>query len=178
MRKIITAKDVALRDNLPSVQEWFRVVSLQQKLRGVLDVIFDGRVARGPVVLAFISNGRAQGMCPHCGGCEYVDPDEPVFGCLTCGNKGTGALWPVKFPADWDEICKALLEREMFEVVGGSAINRAFNARPADQFLRRDWAPKELVKDERLTGRVVPDRFGAKADEIRARTKGRKEARG
>ena len=170
MNKIVTTKDVATRDSQPSVKEWIRVTSVQLRLKGMLDVVWNGKIG-GKAVPAFISNGRAQALCPEpgCGGCEYVDPDEPVFFCMTCGGRGSGVAHPVQFPAGWDEICAALLERDMVQAAGGHLVNRAFNARPAVPELRRDWAPKGLENEPRLFGRVLPDSFGAKPAEMRAR---------
>lgn len=156
MNRIITAADIARRDSQPSVREWIRVTSIQLKLKNPSLVAFDGDT-RGAPVSAFVSNGRWQALCdqPGCGGCEYVDPAEPLFYCLTCSNNCSGKARPVKFPRDREAIEAALLEREMMMVTGGDEITRAFNARPVEPALRRDWIPAELDGHPLLKGRVL-----------------------
>src|SRR5688572_30183526 len=101
MNKIITAKDIADRDGQPSVREWVRITSIQLKLKNPSLVAFDGNVSGAPVY-AFVSNSRWQALCDQlgCGGCEYVDPAEPIFFCMSCSNGRTGKARPVRFPKD------------------------------------------------------------------------------
>ena len=174
MNKIITARDVAVRDNQPSVREWIRITSIQLKMKGGCPAIFDGSITGAPVY-AYISNGRWMGVCdqPHCNGCEYVDPEEKVFYCLTCGNGGSGKGRPVVFPARRKEIEEALLEREMMPVGGGDVVTQAFNERPAHAELRRDWAPGELAalkNHPALAGRVIVDIYGESPALIHGKT--------
>lgn len=156
MNKIITAKDIADRDGQPTVREWIRFTSIQFKLKDPSFVTFDGDV-RGVRVYAFVSNGRWQAICdqPICGGCEYVDPAEPIFYCMSCGNGKSGKARPVEFPGDRVGIESALLERDMIPVIGGDAVMQAFNARPGHPSLRRDWLPAQLHGHPLLEGRVV-----------------------
>lgn len=156
MKRLITAKDIAVRDNQPNVREWIRFTSIQLKLKDPSLVAFDGDV-RGVPVFAFISNSRWQALCdqPGCGGCEYVDPAEPIFFCLTCSNGRSGKARPVKFPRDRAAIESALLERDMIPVVGGDVVMQTYNARPAHPELRRDWIPRELEGHPLLVGRVI-----------------------
>ena len=172
MDKIITAKDVAVRDSQPSVSEWIRITSIQLKMRGICPVIFDSQV-RGKTVPAYISNGRWMALCDEtgCQGCEYVDPDEPIFYCLSCGNGQTGQARPVKFPSRRREIEAALLERAMVPSGGNDVVTRAFNARPLDEALRRDWVPEDLKNHPGLFGRVIITTYGESSEMIRAKTR-------
>lgn len=170
MNKLIGALDVARRDNQLTVREWIRVTSIQIRMKNSRLVTFDGDT-RGASVYAFVSNGRWQALCdqPNCGGCEYVDPAEPIFYCLTCSNGKSGKARPVKFPTQWEAIESALLERDMIPVMGGDEISTAYNSRPADPSLRRDWIPKELAGHPFLQGRVIAEP-GETAEQIRKKT--------
>jgi len=174
--KIITAKDIANRDGQPSVREWIRIISIQFRQKNPSVVMFDGDI-RGAPVYAFISNSRWQALCdqPMCGGCEYVDPAEPIFFCLTCSNGKSGKARPVKFPRNLANIESALLERDMTPVGGGGLIAQTFNARPADPALRRDWIPEQLKGHPLLEGRVIAE-AGETAEMIRRKTMELKDA--
>ena len=176
--RLITALDVAMRDGQPTVREWIRVTSIQMKMKGFTPIIFDGAIAGHPV-LALVSNGRWVALCdvPNCDGCEYVDPQEPIFFCMKCGNNSTGKARPVNFPKEFKEIDAALLERDMLPVVGGDLVNQAFNARPVHPDLRRDWAPKELEGHPSLERRVVVDAYGETPAMIRRKTEEIRHAR-
>lgn len=175
--KLISAQDVAARDGQPSVKEWIRVTSVQMKMKGMTPVIFDGTTAGKPVY-ALISNGRWMALCdqPNCSGCEYVDAKEQLFFCMQCANGKSGKARPVKFPKDLAEIEAALLERAMMPVGGGDAVAQAFNARPVNPDLRRDWVPAELDGHPGLHGRIIVHMFGETAAMIRARTEAIKHA--
>lgn len=166
LNKIITAKDIADRDGQPSVREWVRLTSIKNTSL----VTFDGDV-RGEPVYAFISNSRWQALCDlsGCGGCEYVDPAEPIFFCLSCANDRSGKARPVEFPKDLADIESALLERDMIPVGGGDLVSQTFNARPADPELRRDWIPEELNGHPMLAGRVIAE-AGETAEMVRTKT--------
>ena len=171
MIRIINARDIAQRDSQPTVKEWFRVSSIQMKMRGGLKTIFDG-TTHGTPVHALLSNGRWMALCdqPRCMGCEMVDPWEKVFFCLTCGNGNTGKARPVIFPQDWKEIEDAMLERDMMPVGVGNDIVMAFNARPLHPDLRRDWVPEVMKDHPALPGRVIVPAYGESATQIRKRT--------
>lgn len=88
-------------------------------------------VADGPIVAAHVNASRWIALCPleepH-GGCEYVDPDDPVFFCCECRNADVGhAYLPVVFPKERAEIEAVLLGRP--------------NPR------NRRWEPPETVDD-------------------------------
>ena len=171
MNRLITAQDIAARDSQPSVKEWIRITSIQLKLKGALKRTFDGSMA-GPPVYALVSNGRWVAMCdePGCRGCEYVDPQEKVFFCLSCGNRNSGKGRPVIFPPDREDIEAALLERVMVPIGSGDAVMKTFNARPLDPHLRQDWVPTALSSNKNIEGRVIVNVFGETAGMIRQRT--------
>lgn len=95
--KIATAKDKALRltgsKNFKRQWENFlRPLVGKDKAKNV------HKKANGKAVEAEINCGRWIARC-KCGGAEVVDPDEPIFMCLSCGNKkNKGLLLPVTFP--------------------------------------------------------------------------------
>lgn len=172
MIRIINARDIAQRDSQPSVREWFRVTSIQMKMKGGLKTIFEGGIHGAPV-RALLSNGRWMALCdqPGCMGCEMVDPWERIFFCLTCGNGKSGQARPVIFPQDWKEIEEAMLERDMIPVGVGNDIVMAFNARPVHPDLRRDWVPEALKDHPALPGRVIVPAYGETAAQVRQRTR-------
>lgn len=170
--RIIDARDLAKRDGFASVADWFRVTSIQLKMKGRAPVIFDGTVSGRPVY-ALISNGRCLALCdfPHCDGCEYVDPESKIFFCIACGNNGTGKARPVIFPRDYDQICEALLERRVMPMTAGDEIVQAMNSIPLVPGLRRDWVPTQLSKHPGLRGRVAVQEYGESPEALRRRTK-------
>lgn len=80
--------------------------------------LFSARAARNLIaigapsvkpVLAEINYGRWCARCEICGGCEDVDPSEPIFLCVSCG--GTSGFQMVVFPAEREQIERLLLKR-------------------------------------------------------------------
>jgi len=109
----------------------------------------------GAPVYARINAGRWQGLCPDCGGGEYLSVDEPVFWCCSCGNVSNGHRpRPVIFPAaeEREFIEAVLLERRGPVLPGGGS--------------PRNWEPGEgleqLVAENVARGVRVPDRVGAR----------------
>ena len=100
----------------------FLASSIRNKIKGLgpgiqyaLDALKDD--PEGTAVLAFIIHGRWMATCnttygdnSQCVASEVVDPDDPVFMCLSCFNlSNNGKLAPVDFPegqykADIEEI--------------------------------------------------------------------------
>jgi hypothetical protein len=98
MDKVLMAKDKAKKEGFSSVLERITVLSKRYGHKYVSD-----RTAGNPVY-ARIDWGRWIADC-ECGGAEMVDPDEALFFCLSCGNKGTsGRARVVEFPDNRDEI--------------------------------------------------------------------------
>lgn len=72
-------------------------------------------------------HGRWIAKCTDCSGAEYVDPENPIFMCLSCMNRSIAGQWRrVVFPRQ------------------KAAIEQALLARPA---AHRNWVPGETVAD-------------------------------
>jgi hypothetical protein len=177
MNRIVTATDVARRDGFQTAREWMRAISMELKQKGGCPAVFSGNMGQGRVY-AYISNSRWMAVCdePGCAGCEYVDPADPIFYCLTCGNSGSGNGKQVIFPQNYKDIEAALLERVMVPAGGTDVVTQVFNARPLESELRRDWMPEELSeihwKHPALYKRVLVEGYSETAEQIRALTKG------
>ncbi len=130
MDKVITAKDLAKREGCRSVEGRIEKLALRFNRKYVND-----RLAGNPVY-ARIDFGRWIADC-ECGGAEYVDPDEPIFFCLSCGNSATsGRARQVVFPEDRDKIEKEVMSRKV-KLGAGDVIEQQFNAIPSGQ--PRSW---------------------------------------
>jgi hypothetical protein len=96
--------------------------------------------ATGTPVLAEVNHGRWIAHC-ECGGAEVVDPDDPVFFCLSCLNADNGrGLRPVEFPSEKErlQIAEVLLHRK--------------------ERRSRGWLPTETVGDLKRQNRERGDR--------------------
>lgn len=104
-----------------------------QRGRGVAVTIKDlDREPIGVPVLARIWQGQWIASC-ECNGASFVDPDEPVFFCFSCGNRANGNKpRRVIFPPEAErvEIERLLLERPVDDLAGLSDLERAGMARP------------------------------------------------
>lgn len=88
---LVTAKTIAKIDRCRSVVEWLIKAAARKGISLDLEI---GETE----VTARIDHGRWIADC-ECNGAEYVDPDEPIFFCLSCMNAANGGkLRPVKFP--------------------------------------------------------------------------------
>lgn len=98
MEKVKTAKDKAIEEKFKSVSERIAVLSVKYNHKYISD-----RTAGIPVY-ARIDWGRWIADC-ECGGAEYVDPETPLFFCMSCGNHGTsGRARKVMFPKNREAI--------------------------------------------------------------------------
>lgn len=154
MNRLITAKDVAKRDGMVSVGAWIRAAAGRQVQLKRIKVAWDGRTVHGEPVQAFVDFGRLLAQCPVCGRHEYVDPDEPIFYCTTCGNDGSAAARPVQFPEDWQRVEAALLAREIVPGFGRNDIERAYNSKPTG--LPREWRPGTTADQLELENNPPP----------------------
>jgi hypothetical protein len=102
---VITAKDIARKAGCQTAAEWIRKAAARQGVRVNVSV----ETVCGDAVHARIDHGRWIGDCGSedgtadgsCNGAEYVDPDEPLFFCLSCMNKANGGkARPVVFPSE------------------------------------------------------------------------------
>lgn len=74
-------------------------------------------------VLAYVNHGRWLVDCPDCANADHVDPDDPIYVCVACGNRGR--YLRVIFPG----------------ARGVDAIERLLGARPDET--TRNWSPGE-----------------------------------
>ena len=155
--EFITAGEVARRKGFETQLDWIKWLSNQQK--DYLDTPFTGIIG-GDSVLARIDFGRWIADC-ECGGAEYVDPEEQIFYCFSCGNRTNGGnARPVVFPDEWTmrQIEDLLTERPIDDGRGRNRIERAMLAVPLYPGLGRSWNPNETIKDLERQNRVIKER--------------------
>lgn len=108
---------------------------MQQSIhqRGIAVTIKDiDKAPTGTPVRARIWQGQWIADC-ECNGASFVDPDEPIFFCFSCGNRAHGQRpRPVEFPpeAKRKEIERLLLERPVNDMAGLTDLERAGMAKP------------------------------------------------
>ena len=156
---IITAKDYCRRDGVDGVRE--RILKIRNdkmmKRRVPIAIQIDKTSTRP--VHARIELGQWIADC-ECGGCEFVDADEPIFFCFGCANsEDANRLRNVIFPpADMRmEIERLLLERPVNNARGLDDMERAGMAKalifikldgvPSPMPLTRSWNPDETLDD-------------------------------
>ncbi len=86
----------------------------------------------GEPVYARIWQGQWIADC-ECKGAAFVDPDEPVFFCFSCGNRAHGHRpRPVVFPPTLErlEIERLLIDRPVDDMAGLTDMERAGMAKP------------------------------------------------
>lgn len=126
--KIIERRDMASAGQDRTVEAVARRHAKSWRIRSL-----DWTPAGAPVA-AIINAGRWQGLCPDCGGGEYLNVDEPLFWCCSCANVANGHRpRPVLFPdtAAREAIEAVLLERKGPVLPGGQSA--------------RNWEPGETV---------------------------------
>ncbi len=163
---VITGKDLAARDGAPSHRAWIDHTSRRQARRNLLDTPFTGRVS-GQAVLARINFGRWSAFCLDCGGSEYVDPEERIFYCFSCGNRTNGGdARPVAFPsaAMREEIERLVMARPVDDRRGVNAMDRALKARCLVPGFSRSWeppeTPDELARQNELAVKMLAKEGG------------------
>jgi len=133
--KVITAKDLAKREGVGSVSERIR------KLAERHGHTYHPDRPAGKPVRARINRGRWIADC-ECGGAEYVDPDEPLFFCMSCGNAVTsGRAREVIFPENRKDIEAEVMSRKVTYMGGRDEIEKQLRAEPIGQ--PRSWTPEE-----------------------------------
>jgi hypothetical protein len=126
--RIATGQDKArAKGRKLDMRSWWKIVLTQNGWIDALKAFNTTMPLRSTPTLAFINHGRWVALCPEkdCAGQEVVDPLDPVFMCLSCGNVGNShggmiRFHPVKFPKDRYAIEEVLLKRK--------AINRNWNS--------------------------------------------------
>jgi len=154
---IVTARHYAQQMGCSSTLE--RIMKMREMVQAKKRTVLPMQVNKYAVdpVLGFIENGQWIGRC-ECGGCEFVDPDEPVFYCFSCCNRGYNhMLRRVKFPdvSTRMEIERLLLLRPVDDMRGQTDLERAGLARAlilvqVDEKtvlpLTRSWNPDESLE--------------------------------
>ena len=145
VNEIITGKmraqELGVSGHKALIQKIFDQLSQASSL--IIDLHIDEVDLARPVE-AIIDFGRWGAVC-ECGGAEYVDPDEPVFYCFSCGNEVSGGkLRPVQFPADREDIELLLVERPISVHKGITKSSVALNSQPL-KGLYRNWHPGEDI---------------------------------
>jgi len=109
---------------------------MQQKIhkeRGISVTIKDfDKPPSGSPVRARIWQGQWIADC-ECNGASFVDPDEPIFFCFSCGNRANDKRpRPVLFPPEEErkEIERLLLQRPVDDTAGLTDNERAGMAKP------------------------------------------------
>ena len=133
--KAVTALDYAKREKAASVKQRIERLALKYGLK------FTDDHPAGIPVKARLDFGRWIADC-ECGGAEAVDPKEPIFFCVSCGNlKVSGRLRRVVFPDDWQEIEAQVMSIPIKRKGSGDKINQQLRAIPAEA--PRNWKPED-----------------------------------
>jgi len=165
---IVTAKHYATRDGARTVRERIQRLAIGIRQRNGLINLHVNDDPKGFAVLAEIDFGQWIGHC-ECGGAEFVDHEEPIFMCFSCGNRNNaGYLRPVIFPAERETIEALVLERPVNDLRGLDDLDRAYQAKPllfaqmensdgTSQALplSRSWTPNESVDELRRQNKAV-----------------------
>ena len=130
--KAITAADYAKREKAKDTRDRIRKLASRHGLR------LDEKTAGKPVQ-AILDFGRWIALC-ECGGAEAVDPKDPVFFCVSCGNDRTsGKLRKVIFPADYKTIEAEIMARPLKKRGRGDAIEQQRQSKAKG--MPRNWRP-------------------------------------
>lgn len=112
----------------------------------------------GAPVYARIDRSRWLADC-ECGGAEYVDPVEPFFFCINCGNAADSEkIRPVIFPnPETRAVLEALIISRPVTIRGGSTIQQQLlTADESIPKLQRQWDAGEsllkIARENRLVG--------------------------
>lgn len=145
---IVNGKDLAITKGEKSFRDWVMKTAAERFRKNMIRYPFTGKIAERKTVKARVDFGRWVADCPDCNGCEYVDPDDPFFFCLSCGNvtiEGYARL--VIFPKDITGIEKELMNRPVNDLIGANEVDRALKAKSIFPGLSRSWNPGETVAD-------------------------------
>ena len=143
MDKIYTGNDKAHEIGYDSLRSMIYDLARQRGFK------LTGKISRDKVK-ARIDFGRWIADCP-CGGAGYVDPDDPIFWCGSCGNeKHHGDFLTVVFPKNREEIENEILARPVRllpEKMLSGPTQGAMNSIPVLPGLPRSWNPGESVEE-------------------------------
>lgn len=146
--RIITAKDYG-----ESARGYINIHRAKIERSKGLRIVINERVSKHSVK-ARIEQGQWIADC-ECGGASFVDYDEPVFFCFSCGNRADdNRLREVEFPPESERLTieKLLLDRPVDDRAGLNDRERVGLARPiifveGRGGLARNWNPNETVLD-------------------------------
>ena len=165
---VITGLDFAKALGCRSMAERYEKITRRIINQGVpIDTPFINTRPTGKVY-AEIEFGRWVVKCTECNGQEIVEPDEPIFYCLSCGNReNQGKPKKVIFPEEINRIERQVMRRPVDDSYGRNKMERAFNAKPlvfdlVDGELRplsRTWLPQETLRDLRQQNEILIDSF-------------------
>jgi len=142
--RIVTGNDLAKVLNFKNYRVMLKMKSREPIVKTVIGG-WNGEVARKRPIYAIVNTGRWIAEC-ECGGAEIVEPDDPIFFCFSCGNSCVkGAVRPVVFPENREEIEHLLLKR-LCKTTGANIVERAFNATPLFGRIGRDWTAGETIE--------------------------------
>lgn len=150
VERIVNGKDLAKQNKIFSHGEWVKRKSAALARAGRIEKPWRGKVCEelSQAVKARIDFGRWIADCPDCGGAEYVDPEEKIFFCLSCGNEVLdGEARQVIFPENREEIEALVLERPVKFGGGSTAVSRALLAKPIAYGYSRSWNPNETAEE-------------------------------
>lgn len=144
--RILTANDLARARGYSDQRDMLRHMTA----RGY-DTPITNSTPTGGAVTAYIDYGRWIARC-ECGGAEAIDPADPIFYCLSCGNHvNAGHPRPVILPDDMAGIERELMRRPVSMGTGRNEYERATNARAVIVIeqgeLSRSWTPGETVRE-------------------------------
>ena len=155
---IITSKHYAQQMGCASSLE--RLMKIREQIHLTKHIILPMQENKYAIdaVYGFIEIGQWIARC-ECGGCEFVDPDEPVFYCFSCCNRAHAhMLRRVIFPdfATRQGIERLLMLRPVDDVRGQTDLERAGLARALIMVqvdentvlpLARSWNADETLDD-------------------------------
>ncbi len=145
---IVNGKNLAMAKGEKSFRDWVLKQSSERFHKTMIRYPFTGKVAERKTINARVDFGRWMADCPDCNGCEYVDPGDPFFFCLSCGNATLeGYARKVIFPKDMAAIEKELMNRPVNDMAGSNVVERAKSAKLIYPGLSRSWNSGESVAD-------------------------------
>lgn len=167
---IVTAKHYSERYGADGTAKAF-ILKWREKLHKEKNITIQIKgidAPQGTPVKARIWQGQWVADCDveNCGGCEFVEPTEPLFFCFSCVNRlNNGYVRPVEFPEQWKEIEELVLARPVNDVRGQTDLERAHQAKAAvvvvadgNEFhLTRSWRPEESLEELLEQNKVLKD---------------------
>ena len=149
MDKIISSLDIAKYYGFSTTREWMMDHSRKLHEKGICPVVFSGKINNAIIAIARIDHGRWIADCPACKKAMYVDPQEKILVCVTCGNEGTGTAVMVEFPENYQKIENALLMRPVISNrEEKNILIRVIQEQPSIPGFYRNW--KSGIAVERL----------------------------